>query len=81
LLFRAARELSIDLENSWFIGDTMDDMEAGRSAGCRTMLLNRGNESQWIISATRNPEFIVDNWREATRTILATPQHAEGVAV
>lgn len=34
-----ARELDLELERSWMIGDTESDVEAGRRAGCRTALV------------------------------------------
>ncbi len=40
LLTRAAREWKIDLPRSFFLGDTWRDMEAGKRAGCRTILLD-----------------------------------------
>ena len=52
LLHQAARELRIDLERSWMIGDILHDVEAGRSAGCRTVLLTNGNETEWDMSAS-----------------------------
>lgn len=39
LLRQAARKYNIDLTQSWMIGDSERDMEAGRSAGCRTVML------------------------------------------
>jgi D-glycero-D-manno-heptose 1,7-bisphosphate phosphatase len=39
LLLNAARDLSIDLKQSWMIGDSMIDIEAGRSAGCQTVFV------------------------------------------
>ena len=39
MLLLAARELDIDLSRSWMIGDSPTDVEAGSSAGCRTILL------------------------------------------
>jgi len=38
LLFRAAREHYLDLTKSFFIGDSPSDLEAGRRAGCRTIM-------------------------------------------
>lgn len=35
MLLQAARKYNIDLQNSWMIGDSKDDMGAGRNAGCR----------------------------------------------
>jgi D-glycero-D-manno-heptose 1,7-bisphosphate phosphatase len=45
MLLRAATERGIDLARSWMIGDILDDVEAGRRAGCRTALVDRGTES------------------------------------
>ncbi len=40
LLLQAAQEHHIDLKTSWMIGDNETDIEAGRRAGCRTILVN-----------------------------------------
>ncbi len=45
MLLRAARELDLDLEHSWFVGDILDDVEAGNRAHCRTVLVDLGTES------------------------------------
>lgn len=39
MLLQAARKYNIDLQNSWMIGDSESDMEAGRNAGCRTAFI------------------------------------------
>jgi len=39
MIEEAAREFEIDLENSFVIGDKSIDIEAGRRAGCKTILL------------------------------------------
>ena len=39
MLLEAAAELGLDLSRSWMIGDSDVDMEAGRLAGCRTILV------------------------------------------
>ena len=41
MLFTAASEHEVDLSSSWMIGDSEGDVEAGRSAGCRTMRIVR----------------------------------------
>lgn len=71
LLFTAARNHGIHLEQSWFIGDILNDVEAGRAAGCRTVLLDNGNETEWELAPARVPHFQVANWSEAARVILA----------
>ena len=45
MLLRAACELDIDLGQSWFVGDILDDVEAGNRANCRTVLVDLGTES------------------------------------
>lgn len=42
LLLRAADELMIDLERSYFIGDAIGDMEAAMAAGCSPILVLTG---------------------------------------
>lgn len=42
LIDTAARELKVRRSNSWFIGDMTSDIEAGRSAGLRTVLVRTG---------------------------------------
>ena len=39
MLLEAAAELDLDLARSWMIGDSDVDAEAGRGAGCRTILV------------------------------------------
>jgi D-glycero-D-manno-heptose 1,7-bisphosphate phosphatase len=39
MLVDAAAQLALDVERSWMIGDTDADIRAGRSAGCRTLLV------------------------------------------
>jgi D-glycero-D-manno-heptose 1,7-bisphosphate phosphatase len=45
LLLAAARELGIDLERSWMIGDTDADVLAGEAAGCRTVLVENSRSA------------------------------------
>ena len=40
MLLDAARKWALDLKASYFIGDTWKDMEAGKAAGCKTILLD-----------------------------------------
>jgi D-glycero-D-manno-heptose 1,7-bisphosphate phosphatase len=41
MLLRAAADLDLDLSRSWIIGDAPRDVEAGRRAGCRGILVGR----------------------------------------
>lgn len=72
LLLRAAAERGIDLRESWFIGDILNDVEAGRRAGCRTILIDNGNETEWQLSAGRSPHYTVANLAEAAQVITSS---------
>jgi D-glycero-D-manno-heptose 1,7-bisphosphate phosphatase len=71
LLVQAAQEHQIDLKASWMVGDILNDVEAGNRAGCRTTLIERGNETEWLINPYRLPTNRVRNLMEATNYILA----------
>lgn len=43
MLRDAAQEMGLDLSRSWMIGDSADDVEAGRAAGCRTIQVTLGS--------------------------------------
>lgn len=45
LILRAASELSVDIAASWCIGNVPTDVEAGRAAGCRTVMLGDTGEA------------------------------------
>ena len=55
LLLKAAALHGIDLRGSWMIGDILHDVEAGNRAGCRTVLLDNGNETEWRLGPRRVP--------------------------
>nr|WP_246350995.1 HAD family hydrolase [Deinobacterium chartae] len=74
LLLRAAEELGLDLAASWMVGDILHDVEAGRRAGCRALLLDTGGETEWVPGPLRTPHAVADDLREAARIILAATQ-------
>ncbi len=70
LIARAAADQSIDCARSWLVGDILNDIEAGRRAGCRTVLLDNGNETEWQRSPEREPHYVASSLREAATMIL-----------
>lgn len=76
LLVQAALYQKVDLDSSWLIGDILNDIEAGRRAGVRTVLIDNGNETEWILTPERQPHFRGATFIEATQAIL----EADGVA-
>ena len=70
MILRAAEDHAIDLERSWFVGDILDDVEAGRLAGCRTVLIDNGNETEWVLSPARRPHHRAADLSEAASLIV-----------
>lgn len=63
----AARDHHISLPESWFIGDKDIDIQCGKSAGCRTILVLTGYGRQHLSSA---PDFVANDVAEAIDLIL-----------
>ncbi|MBB2487640.1 HAD-IIIA family hydrolase [Mitsuaria sp. WAJ17] len=71
LLLQAATLLKLDLTRSWMVGDTLDDVEAGHRAGCRSLLLDNGGETVWRMSPLREPDHRIRQWSELEALLLA----------
>ncbi|MBP0590288.1 HAD family hydrolase [Paraburkholderia sp. LEh10] len=82
MLLRAAREHRIDLRASWFVGDILDDVEAGNVAGCKTILLDNGHETVWQRTQMRMPTACAPDLHRAALMILRYEErcHAKGSA-
>lgn len=70
LILSAAAALGVDLARSWFVGDILDDVEAGRRAGCRTVLIDNGNETEWVRTADREPHRVAADLGDAAELIV-----------
>jgi len=70
MLEEAARDHRIDLSRSWMVGDKDIDVECGRAAGCRTILVRTGYGA---LHAGSLPDAIADGVGEAVNCILQSP--------
>jgi D-glycero-D-manno-heptose 1,7-bisphosphate phosphatase len=81
MLLQAAGEFGITLASSFMVGDKADDIEAGRRAGCRTVLVRTGygreSESRLDAGGPR-PDLIVDDLASAAAAIAAGAGHRGG---
>lgn len=80
LLLRAAYELNIDLSRSYFIGDSVGDVEAALAADCSPIFVLSGlGQSQWPILQQRGYDHVpvVRDLGEAA-TLLISAQRAQG---
>jgi D-glycero-D-manno-heptose 1,7-bisphosphate phosphatase len=70
LLEKAACQHDLTLFDCWMIGDILHDVEAGTRAGCRTVLIDNGNETEWQWSPQRVPNFFARDLADAAEKIL-----------
>ena len=73
LLLQAASDFELDFRSSYFIGDTITDIEMGHKVGCKTIMVKTGkgltqlaNRAHWKIK----PDYIVLDLSEAVDLIL-----------
>ena len=74
MLLKAADEMDIDLGQSWCVGNSSRDIEAGLRAGCKTILIDMPPAHQKQISpplslAGVNPDYKAVNIKEAVNII------------
>lgn len=71
MLLKAADEYGLDLKDCYMIGDKDTDLEAGRRAGCKTILVltGYGEETKKNLNGYR-PDFIAQDLLEAVNWIL-----------
>lgn len=75
MLKKAAQELHLDLRQCFFVGDALRDVQAGKRAGCHTVLVQTGQGEkslQKILAgqATVSPDWVCDNLASATALML-----------
>jgi histidinol-phosphate phosphatase family protein len=69
LIDQACGELGISRQNSWMVGDTTADVEAGRRAGLRTVLLRSGHAGADAKHVVR-PDYTAPDLADAVEWIL-----------
>ena len=65
MLLTAAQEHQIDLASSWMVGDSEKDVEAGKRAGCRTVLITPNSRAE-----SEFADFFAQTLLEASRRVL-----------
>ncbi|MHC4478344.1 MAG: D-glycero-alpha-D-manno-heptose-1,7-bisphosphate 7-phosphatase [Planctomycetota bacterium] len=69
MLLAGAEEMDIDLARSWCIGDSARDIEAGRRAGCKTVLISPSHACRNGEPGGPKPDYKSVNIREAVNII------------
>jgi D-glycero-D-manno-heptose 1,7-bisphosphate phosphatase len=78
LLLMAGLTWGIDLAESFMVGDRLTDIEAGQSAGCKTIYINREQKILGLIKRTAN--FQAGSLLEAANWILGAKARHGGKA-
>jgi len=70
MLTQAASDLKLDLSMCWMIGDAPRDIEAGRAAGARTIMIHTDADPQQLsLDPTGQADFDAHNLVEAARVV------------
>ncbi len=79
LILRAARENSIELSRSYYVGDALVDVKAGRAAGCKTILLGHVTTflTRMIDVEDAQPDFIAPSLRHGPELLRRQVEASE----
>ncbi len=80
MLLKAAEEMDIDLKNSWMVGDSPRDIEAGQRANCRTVRVRTKPSMMGEVDEDVQADFTVRNLVDAAKVILRNPAKPKAVA-
>ncbi len=69
MLLKAAEEMDIDLGESWCVGNSISDMEAGLRAGCKTILIDLPSHQQQLEPGQPRPDYKAVNIKEVVNII------------
>ncbi|MDD4897821.1 MAG: D-glycero-beta-D-manno-heptose 1,7-bisphosphate 7-phosphatase [Methanocellales archaeon] len=72
MLKRAEKDLNLDLKRSFMVGDRLIDVEAGHSAGCKTILVltcHGSDEVKKVKESTIKPTYILEDLYSASKMI------------
>lgn len=73
MLLRAAREYGVGLSESYLIGDSITDIQAGAQVGCATILVRTGQGKRYLQRIGEqpvNPDYVVSDLYEAVKLVL-----------
>lgn len=70
MIEQACQDFSIDLNESWMIGDKVLDIELGRNANIKTALVKTGYGEKDAKKLTNQPDFIAETLISAVRFII-----------
>ncbi|MGD0553062.1 MAG: HAD family hydrolase [Sedimentisphaerales bacterium] len=77
MLLAASMDMDIDLKESWMVGDTTNDIEAGARVGCRTIMLAGRTHEQKLQPGAPAPDYRAVNLKEVVNIIKMKARTAQ----
>jgi histidinol-phosphate phosphatase family protein len=72
MLLKAIRDHQLDPEKGFMVGDNEKDIIAGRSVGCRSVLVMSGMATRETVCAMKDPpDYVAENLQSAVDWILS----------
>lgn len=69
MLLKAAKEMDLDLDQSWCVGNSSTDIGAGLRAGCKTILIDLPSRRQQLKPNDPRPDYKAINIKEVVNII------------
>ena len=81
MILAAAKEMDINLERSWVIGNSYRDILAGQRAGCKTILINAEFDQTYRKPTDPVPDKQAVNMKEAVNIVKMCDRRSRPAAV
>jgi len=69
MILKAAEEMDLDLDQSWCVGNSSRDIEAGSRAGCKTILIDLPSRKLQLKPGEPRPDYKAINIKEVVNII------------
>ncbi|MBC8471034.1 MAG: HAD-IIIA family hydrolase [Planctomycetes bacterium] len=69
MLLKAAEEMDLDLDQSWCVGNSSSDIEAGLRAGCKTILIDLPSRQRQLKPNDPRPDHKAINIKEVVNIV------------
>jgi D-glycero-D-manno-heptose 1,7-bisphosphate phosphatase len=70
MLTRAGKELGLNLKQSFMVGDKLSDVEAGKRAGCKTIMVRTGQGAEELKAKQIDCDYVANDLYDAVQHIL-----------
>ncbi len=77
MIEQAVRDFDIDLKNSFVVGDHLSDVEAGRRAGCKTILIAGGHSQNKGEESLQISNYVAPDLSEAVKWLIELERQEE----